>query len=409
MVRRGSFARQTPLDWAVRGGAALVIAILGWISVTFSIAQTLSNREPVTAHSLASYDGRITERLAAKLFIDTQATADDSVPARVARQALRQDPTAIDAVATLGVQAQARGDVAQARRLFAYATMLSRRNLQTQLWAIEDAVGRGDIPGALRQYDTALRTSKNAPDLLFPLLGAAIAEPAVRRNLTRTLSGEPNWAPAFMAYLAATPTDPAAMAALFVEMRQMGQKIPPAAVSTTVNALFEGGAIENAWRFYSAFRSGVDRNRSRDPRFTAMLEAPSLLDWIPVNDGSVSASIRRGTRSGIFEFTAPPSSGGVLIQQIQLLRPGNYRLIGHSADIAQPAGSLPYWTLTCRGSRELGRIVVPNSTRADGVFAGRFVVPADCPVQILALVARPSDEIGGLSGQIDRVQLGPVS
>lgn len=78
---------------------------------------------------------------------------------RLARLALRQDPTAVAALATLGLNAQIRGDTNSARRYFAYSDKLSRRSLTTRLWAIEDAVARDDIPAALRNYDVALRTS----------------------------------------------------------------------------------------------------------------------------------------------------------------------------------------------------------------------------------------------------------
>ena len=44
----------------------------------------------------------------------------------------------------------------------------------------------------------------------------------------------------------------------------------------------------------------------------------------------------------------------------------------------------------------------------EGMFVGRFTVPADCAAQLLSLVVRPSDAIAGASGQIDRVQLAPL-
>src|SRR3546814_1290750 len=71
----------------------------------------------------------------------------------------------------------ARGDQAKGERLLAYSQKLSRRDLRTQLMAIELAVAQGDISGALRHYDIALRTKKNAPELLFPVLTSALPDP----------------------------------------------------------------------------------------------------------------------------------------------------------------------------------------------------------------------------------------
>jgi hypothetical protein len=94
---------------------------------------------------------------------------------------------------------------------------------------------------------------------------------------------------------------------------------------------------------------------------------------------------------------------------MQVLPPGDYRLEGHASGIEQPESSAPYWLLSCSDGRELGRVVVHNATRDGGHFAGRFNVPAGCPSQFLTLVARPSDLVSGLSGQIDQVQLSPFS
>lgn len=97
-----------------------------------------------------------------------------------------------------------------------------------------------------------------------------------------------------------------------------------------------------------------------------------------------------------------------MLQQSQLLPPGRYRLTGHSTAIEQVDTALPYWALSCQGGRELGRVEVPNSSVAGGVFSGTFNVPAGCPVQTLVLVARPSDAVSGLSGAFDRVELMPA-
>jgi hypothetical protein len=64
--------------------------------------------------------------------------------------------------------------------------------------------------------------------------------------------------------------------------------------------------------------------------------------------------------------------------------------------------------LQCREGRELGRVVLPDSAEARGEFDGRFTVPQGCPVQMLALVLRPSEAVSGVSGRIDRLQLTPI-
>lgn len=402
--RRSGLPRRSPAQWAVRGILVLLTVACGYYSVVFSLAQVLSKGDPASAHGLAPYDGRITARLAAELTGPKASGTDRSRGGEFARLALRQDPTAVAAASALGVNAQIRNDTAGARRLFAYAEKLSRRDLITQLWAIEDAVARGDVKGALRHYDIALRIKPAMADVLFPVLTAASAEPAIRSELVRTLAAKPAWSVDFVNYTAIHGKNPRAVAGLFQGLRRAGIAVPQTAQAGAVGALLASGAVDQAWSYYASFRPGVDRRRSRDPRFGARLEAPSQLDWVAINDAGVTTTIE----PGLFDFSAPASVGGALLQQVQLLPAGDYRLSGHSDGIDQAEGARPYWVLTCRDGRELGRVNMPNSNQAGGNFAGALRVPADCPIQTLVLMARPSEAVGGLSGRIDRVELTPA-
>ena len=404
MSLRRDLVRRSPREWAVRIALAAVAAVLGYYSVIFSIAQVVVKNNPELAYRLAPYDGRITAVYATSLAGEDATPQDRARADDLAKLALRQDPTAVAAAATLGVNADLRGDRAAARRYFTYAQKLSRRDLRTQLWMIEDAVQRGDIPAALHQYDITLRVFPNLGKMLYPVLASASGDPAIRTELVKTLAGKPLWGESFINFIAGSGPDPRATAALFLALRRAGVAVPEAAGAGAINALIAAGQADAAWSYYAGIRPGADRRRSRDPRFVGKLETPSQLDWMPVNDGGLTTSIQ----GGIFDFAVPASVGGPLLQQLQLLPPGSYRLTGHSIGIEQTQDARPYWLLSCQGGRELGRVEVPNSNVANGVFSGVFSVPADCPVQTLVLMARPSDAVSGLSGQFDRVELVPA-
>lgn len=401
-------ARRSAGEWAIRGVGAAIAAALGVVVVSASIAASVRGRDPAQAHRLAPSDGRWTALLASSLAIGEATPAQRRRADDLARTALRQDPTAVQAVSSLGINAQVRGDTAGARRLFAYAEQLSRRDQATHLWAIEDAVARGDVPGALEHYDMALRTSRSSPGLLFPVLAAAIEDGAVRAALLRTLAGKPGWSAAFADYVAGNGS-PRATAELFRGLQRTGITVPPQSQATVLSRLLAADDMAGAWAYYAALRRGVDRRVSRDPTFSAMLDVPTAFDWVPLSEGGVVTSLQRddGDGRGSFDFSAPTSVGGPLLQQLQVLPPGTYRLEGRASGIDQPADSLPYWQLTCSGGRELGRVVIPNSAVGVGMFRGEYKVPADCPTQLLILVARPSDAIGGVEGRIDQVRLKP--
>ncbi len=400
--------RRSARGWGIRAVLAIVVAILGYAEVARTLGYTLRTRNIEHAHDLAPGDGRITALLAQKLSGPDAKAADRARGDTIAKRALQQDPTAVAAVSTLGLNAQVRGDGASARRYFAYADRLSRRDLPAQLWWIENAVAQGDLANALHHYDIALRTSLLAPDLLFPILGSALAEPVVRTALIRTLATRPNWGTAFVQYASTQGADPRASAILFERMIETGQTVPPDSRVALVGRLIASGFPDAAWTLYVIGHRKADRRASRDPAFASDPAEATPFDWTPVNDSSIAASIQRSEHGGLVDLAVPTSIGGPMLQQMQLLPPGDYRLVGHSIGIDQQKRSSPYWELNCSDGRQLGRVSMPNSAQAGGVFTGQFTVPMGCPVQILRLLARPSDAVTGLTGQIDRVRLAPA-
>lgn len=396
--------RRTLAERVGRIVLALIVAVLGYCGVIFSIGQAVVNNDPAMAYRLVPYDGRITAAYASSLS-GADATMQDRLRAdELAKRALRQDRTAVSAAATLGVNADIRGDRVAARRYFTYAQALSRRDLRTQLWMIEDAVARGDVPATLRQYDISLRVFPYLEKMLYPVLVSAVGDSTIRKALARTLAGKPSWGESFINFVAVDNPKPQSTAELFVDLRRLGGVIPQSAQASVINALINKGAVGAAWSYYLMSEGSINRYRSRDPRFTADKEPPSFFDWLPLGTGGLSTVIQ----DDIFDFSAPASVGGPMLQQLQLLPAGRYRLSGHSIGIDQERSGNPYWTLKCQDGRELGRIEVPNSTYAQGVFAGTFMVPANCSAQSLLLTARPSDKTSGLSGQLDFVELVPL-
>lgn len=396
---------RSPTEWAVRGVLALCVVGAGYGAVTFSLAQFIASRDPATAHRLAPYDGRITSEYAASLIANEASNAKRQEADALARHALRQDPSAVPAVATLGINAQSRGDVTTARKLFAYTNSLSRRNIVMQLWAIEDAVGRNDIVGALRHYDIALRTKPGLSELLFPIMAQASSDPEIRQELIRTLGRRPPWSEAFIE-AAAGAADALSIAKLFYQLKQVGVTIPEASGSRLVDGLIAKGHVNAAWSYYTTLRPGADRRRSRDADFAAVLDVPSQFDWVLINDGTISSSVQHGDKSGVFDFAAPASIGGVVLKQLQVLPAGTYTLTGRSRGFDPNNPALPYWTVTCREGATLTRVALKPG-EDEQPYSGSFRVPANCPVQMLTLIAQPTDAAAGLSGQIVQAQIAP--
>jgi hypothetical protein len=408
MARRGTVVRRSRIEWCARIGIAFVALVSAYAAVAHTFAYTIRAAAPAQAHEWAPKDGRLTGLLAQQMSGPGAAPADRSRADVLADLALRQDPTAIAAVVALGINAEVRGDIGRARHMFAYANILSRRDLPTRLWAIEDAIGRGDIPGALRQYDIALRTSRTAPNLLFPILGSAIADPAIRTALTARLRTRPTWAGPFIVYLADDGKDTSAAALLFRSIARAGLPLPDGPRAVLLRRLVEEGKFDDAWNMYAAVTPGAYRRWSRDPHFTAKSDQPSVFDWTPVEVDGTTAVFQRGDNGNVFDFAVPSGMGGPILRQLQLLPPGEYSIEGRSTGIDQIDSALPYWVLSCENGTEIGRVTVTSSNRAGGRFAGGLNVPARCPVQYLTLVVRPSERVEGVVGQIKTVILRPA-
>ncbi|MBM07838.1 MAG: hypothetical protein CMH88_16065 [Oceanibulbus sp.] len=405
---RATISGRSGREWSIRIGLALGALVLGYFSTARSLANVLAKVDAESAYAIAPGNGVIAAKYAQEAFTTTPTMSAGSKPDDLARRALLADPTAVDALTVLGLQAQLRGEFTRADRIFSYSTALSRRELRPQIWAIERAVAQGDVSGAIRHYDIALRTSNSAAKDLFPTLIAALSEPRIRAELLQILATRPTWGDKFVRYAADNEINPEGVVALFHEGQQTGLDVSVDERSLLVNALISQGKFESAWEFYQSYRPGAQRNRSRDPNFVLQENRPAAFEWRVGDDARLGAAILRQGEGGLLDFSVPPSTGGLLARQMLLLPAGIYRLEGRSRGLEQPQSSRPYWTLICSDGRELGRLPVPNSDERAGRFAGQFTIGEGCKAQTLSLIARASDDIMGVSGQILQVRLVPL-
>lgn len=401
--------RRSTAGWIARAILSLGVIALGSASVLRSVASYIAERDIALAHRLAPGDARLTARFARSV-LDTDVSVDSQTAAgSLARAALRRDATAVEAAATLGFVDELRGQTRSARRWFEYAEQLTPRDLPTTLWLIEHSVAGGDVRSALRHYDIALRTQFGAASLLFPILVNASQDRVIMPDLVRLLASSPLWSADFMTYLANNDKAPRTAAQFVERVIASGGRVADTVSTTLVNRMYDSGDFDAAWQHYASRHPGVDRRRSRDPRFTALMSAPSRLDWTTLSDAGITVTIQRGATNGVASLYAAPSVGGPLLSQAQVLPAGRYVFRGHSSGITLAREELPYWVLTCISpARELGRIDVPNSAGDQGRFEGIFVVPPDCRAQSLTLVARPVSGTAGLNGQIDQAELAPA-
>ncbi|MFA9199707.1 MAG: hypothetical protein ACEQR8_00770 [Cypionkella sp.] len=408
MTRRPASARRR---WSRAGGrtaaAAVALAVVATFAIRDAAGQALRKADPELAYKLAPWDGRSAATLALQMVQSPAPAGGPDAALALARAGLRDDPTAVDAFNVLAMAAQLRGDTERTRALFRHSLALSRRELPSRVWAIEEAVSRGDIRGALNNYDFALKTSRDAGPLLFPILAEAISEPRIRAELLPILRQKPVWGAEFIDYLSRAAVNPEGTAAFHPELARAGLAVSPLQDARVVDALAARGLLEQAWRYYARIRPGADRRRSRDPDFRVASDAGAVFDWRTVSEGGRFGSlVRAADGGGTLAFSVAAASPGKLAEQRQMLPPGRYRLQGRAQGLDVPAEQRPFFALACDNGVELVQVPLPAAGRTE--LKAVFAVPPGCTAQTLALIARQSDLPGGLEGAIDTVQIAPI-
>lgn len=402
-IRRPAFSRwPTPARWA----ALAIVLIAASFGLRDSLGRLLAEGNPEVGKLIAPWNGLLLAEAAQTRFALEPGSTDRSAAAGLARAALRREPASVKAATIIGLQAQLGGDIDASRRAFGYALRLSRRDFRTQLWAIEEAVNAGDIVRTLAFYDMALRTSARASEMLFPTLSAALAEPKVRAALREHMRARAPWTDAFIDHAGVYGSNPAASAIFFRQAEADGIKIDDADRTAVVNALVDRGDLSGAWSYYVSFRPDASRLTLRDPTFSRVTTTPAAFDWTLLNALGRSVSIQRSDGKDALEYSVPAGSGGPVVEQTMLLPAGAYRLHGRSSALDDREPSRSYWRMTCPGGREIGRVSIAGSGE-NVPFAGMIVVPADCSVQVLSLIAWPSQGIAGVSRRVHSVAITP--
>lgn len=392
-------------------GRALLCAgllVLLIYSARSSFALSVGQRDPGTAYRVAPWNARVGAIYAASLLVPNVTREQIRIAASVARSALLRDPTNASAAATIATTTAFANDVQRARRQFIYSERLSRRLLTTQLWLIEDCVARGDVPGALRHYDTALRASSSAGRLLYPILAKAISDPNVRRSVVDILAAKPLWAPEFLTEIGLRGPDFVAASNLFASLRQRKVSMEPALENQLMAKLVDAGEYERAWQYYVLINPKERGSLVRNGDFRAMSATPAPFDWLATSEGGATASADWQNGRTFLHFQTAPGEGGALVRQMTLLNKGRYALSGRVRSLSAVANERPYWRVMCLSGVEISRASLPQAGEDGTPFSIEFAVPENCRAQYLVLTSDPTDGLEGVSGELEAIGLRPI-
>jgi hypothetical protein len=322
-----------------------------------------------------------------------------------AEAALASNVVDVEAMAILGLATDARGDRRAAAAIMHASDSLSRRNVATRLWLIEDAARRQQLPEMLRHIDIALRVSANAQDTMFPFLARALAEPSLVPDFTRILKREPNWTEPFLYTAITTGYGTRNLARIYLALgkpyKHDGQDLSELIMQTLIAQRDYASAFAFDQGLTAAAAVGTQvedpafvQHRGLEP-FTWRLTATADFDAARSTDpfGNTGLAV---TSSG--------SGADVVAAQLLALRPGRYRFAnGVTSDLAE-LSLVPEWRLRCAEDDRIFGTFRPLTQKQ-----AEWTVPDDCRYQWLELYIDASATLTGESMFVKPISLAPVA
>lgn len=380
-------------------GLAIGLIWLGWQVVLVPLA----NRAPAE-HAVRLSPGSAVI-LAEASEAEWRAGRMDNADA-LARMALERAPFNLQALRVVGLVEGETGDRALADDLLTLAGNWSLRDDSSHSWLIDNRLRRGDYGSAFAHADTLVRRRGEIQPQIFDLFGTAMeTDPRSVPFLAGELADSPPWRAAFINSLYQRDSGVALAAQLAMVMKDSDGRFSDAELQQLYQSLYSAGQIAALRQV----RTELDRPAAGQTLIDGRFEADSAIlpfGWsLAVGAGySVAALADAGPSDGAGDDARPSGalrvahngqSRDVLAQQVTLLPPGRYRLLGRSRWEFGKSEMTFSWQVICRGvARPVGEAMFGAPTTAAATasqtwtpFSAGFQVPADgCNSQSLQLV-----------------------
>lgn len=384
-------------------------ALLAWLTLSIGIANVVASSNPQLALKWWSSHAGAMARLG-EMQLQSTSRAARSNAEDLARRAVEKDPIQPTSYLLFGLANADRPKVARAAIL--YSEKVSRRELTTQIWLIEDAVSRGDVEQALLHYDVALRTSRKAFDVLIPVLTSATGDKALLAPMARRLSTHPAWEKAFLIEAIGKGPSSVNLATLSELMARTRNPWTPDMIGLLITRLVSEGQFQIGKRLYETtfMARGGTQALVHNGDFESAGSATSF-DWILLGDDDLwAARVAKG--SGDHEFAlglgASAGRGGEVAKQILVLPPGRYVLSASAGGINDASSSRPGLSVVCEtGTRPVLTRVPLGPAGEEGVAVKAvFAVPtAGCPAQRLSIDVQDDMDDNELTPWVDSIRI----
>lgn len=389
----------------------IVTVLLGWGAIMIGVSGIARLRNPELALWMSPTDSRALSNLADRLLIEKSLASGIGRSKQLARAALLNDPTNVAALRVLGFAAPKQDQLA----IFQLSNRLSSRDLATQLWLIEYYVGRDDAAHALTHYDTALRTSSVAPQLLFPVLAKASGDETLAPQIATVLAKRPPWTMAFLSDLLVSSPSDETLVAIFRQVARSGPKLPQAFFDGLTARMLRDYRFDLGREAYFV-AGGTDKAIGKRVKNGNFSSDPTLLpfDWTFTADEKIDAGrspseiVANDLRLVI---QASEGSAGEPARQLLMLSPGRYSLKSIAGSVPSQKQAELAWQITCatRTGTKFHEMILPPSASSGLTSRSEFNVPSsNCPAQWLSLRVATQTDSEELVAWLDNVAVMPV-
>jgi hypothetical protein len=327
--RFAALRTKSPAYWAKIVAIVSVTGYLAWLSFIHAVANITWQQNPDMALSYVPDHPLALSRKADELFNESQDPATLAKVEAMAKRSLEGGPLNAVAIRLLGFVADARGDQDKARKLMLLSQKVSRRELGTQLWLIEDAVARNDKKQALYHYDIALRAIPASFPILLPTLVGALEDSEVRTGLAPYVKANPDWLSPFLSEAINSSENPANVADMLLKAGGLPDRADYRNLS---NYLLTQLAAKNQFAAYRQYYRSLKGSNDATLRtvgfnkFNINLPFPAA-GWQLTENPVISGTFSAFDKSGLSSLLAFAGSGerGELMRKYLFLEPGNYR------------------------------------------------------------------------------------
>jgi len=387
-------------------GAAVIGLGGAWLAFALAASGVTRQRAPERALFFVPWDS-VALAANADLALLSKKKPRPEMLERAGRAALRNQAVNVRALRLLSIAAELRRDTVRSEQLIKLAQRVSRRDMVTQFWLIDEAIRKNNIPKVLSHYDIALRTNSTASQILFPRLQIAIGNADIRKALIPYLQSEVQWGVEFLDFAKTSGSNLPSLVSLIVENGGLGKSDRERRLQLDlIDALFAQQKYDDVRRLYL---SGAGNNSGR---LTSAALAPedrlqllSAVGWQVLNDADAGGSVAadQSTSRPILALYANAQTTRTVARKLLFLPPGVYDFKAVIAAISRGEGQSLSWQLRCVDPAATGVLwTLKNIVRST---TATVTIASGCTAQLLEISASGGSGQVGLDATIRDVSL----